>query len=92
MRWLKGVDFARYDKLMVESVVFFLSDQKGYKGVDPQVMKELADAFNRELVTALARRSGLSLTQEGYRSRKIQDSPAEYSGFTVLNQWPGIKY
>ena len=37
---------------MVDSVVFFLADDSDYKGIDPQEMKELADAFNRELVTA----------------------------------------
>ena len=37
---------------MVDSVVFFLADESDYKGIDPQEMKELADAFNRELAAA----------------------------------------
>ncbi len=54
MRWLKqGVDFSRYDKVMVDSVVFFFADDAEYKGMDPQEMKELADAFNKQIVTAL---------------------------------------
>lgn len=52
MRWLKpGVDFGKYDKLMLDSVIFCLSDDS--KSIDPEKMKELADAFNLELVTAL---------------------------------------
>lgn len=53
LRWLKdGVDPKKYDKFMVDSVVFYLSEQSDYKGIDPQEMKELADAFNKEIVTA----------------------------------------
>ena len=54
MRWIKpGVDFSQYNKLMLDSVIFFFAEDSGYKGIDPQDMKELADAFNLELVTAL---------------------------------------
>ncbi len=54
MRWVKpGVDFAKYNKFMVDGVVFFFADDSEYKGVDPQVMKDLADSFNREIVNAL---------------------------------------
>jgi hypothetical protein len=53
LRWLKaGVDPKRYDTFMVDSVIFFLADQSDYKGIDPQEMKELADAFNKELMAA----------------------------------------
>jgi hypothetical protein len=53
-RWLKpDTDFAKYKKLMVDSVIFFFAEDSGYKGIDPQEMKELADAFNLELVNAL---------------------------------------
>ncbi len=51
-RWLKpGVDFTKYTKLMIDSVVFYFADDSQYKGIDPQEMKELADTFNQELVT-----------------------------------------
>ena len=52
-RWLKpGVDFKKYNKFMVDSVIFFLADQADYKGIDPQEMKELCDEFNKALVAA----------------------------------------
>ena len=47
------IDTTKYNKLMVDSVVFFLSDKSEYKGIDPQEMKELADEFNKQLLTAL---------------------------------------
>jgi hypothetical protein len=54
MRWLKpGVDFGKYNKIMLDSVVFFLADDCEYKGCDPQALKELADACNLQLVNAL---------------------------------------
>jgi len=53
LRWLKeGVDPKKYDKFMVDSVIFYIADQADYKGIDPQEMKELADLFNKELVAA----------------------------------------
>ena len=53
LRWIKvGVDPKKYDTFMLDSVVFYLSDQSDYKGIDPQEMKELADAFNKEIVAA----------------------------------------
>ena len=54
MRWLKpGVDFGKYNKMMLDSVIFFLADDCEYKGCDPQAMKELADACNLQLVNVL---------------------------------------
>ncbi len=53
-RWLKpGVNFGKYNKVMVESVVFYLAQDSDYKGMDPQVMKDLADKFNLTVVNAL---------------------------------------
>lgn len=53
-RWLKpGVDFSKYDKVMLESVIFYFDPASENNGVDPEVMKELSDAFNLELVNAL---------------------------------------
>jgi hypothetical protein len=48
----EGVDIKKYNKFMVDSVIFYLADSAEYKGIDPQEMKELADSFNRELVAA----------------------------------------
>jgi len=54
MRWLKpGVDFGKYNKVMLDSVVFFLADQSEYKGIDPQAMKELADSCDQQVVNVL---------------------------------------
>jgi hypothetical protein len=54
MRWLKpGVDFGKYNEVMLDSVIFFLADKSEYKGIDPQAMKELADACDQEVVNAL---------------------------------------
>jgi len=53
LRWMKdGVDPKKYDKFMVDSVIFYLADKSDYKGIDPQEMKELADEFNRAIVAA----------------------------------------
>jgi hypothetical protein len=53
-RWLKpGVDFSKYNKLMVDSVVFYFADDSEDKGIDAEQMKELTDAFNQELMNAL---------------------------------------
>lgn len=53
LRWKKdGVDPKKYDKFMVDSVIFYLADKSDYKGIDPQEMKEMADAFNKEIVAA----------------------------------------
>jgi len=53
MRWMKaGVMFGKYDKFMVDSVIFFFADDSAYKGIDPNEMKELADKFNAAIVAA----------------------------------------
>jgi hypothetical protein len=53
LRWVnKGAEPKKYNKYMVDSVIFFLADNADYKGIDPQEMKDMADAFNKELVAA----------------------------------------
>jgi hypothetical protein len=53
-RWVKpGIDFSKYKKLMIDSVVFYLADDSEDKSINAEEMKELQDAFNQELVTAL---------------------------------------
>jgi hypothetical protein len=54
MRWLKpGVDFSRYNKEMLDSIVFFLADDSESKGIDAYEMKELADKCNRKVFDLL---------------------------------------
>lgn len=54
LRWLEsGVDFGKYNKVMLDSVIFYLADDSEYKGIDPAEMKELADACNLAIVNAL---------------------------------------
>jgi hypothetical protein len=54
MRWIKpGVDFSRYNKVMLDSVVFSFADDSEYKGIDPEQLKELSDACNLAIVNAL---------------------------------------
>jgi len=53
-RWLKpGVDFGKYNKVLLESVVFQLADTSEFKGIDPVVFMELSDAFNLAVVNAI---------------------------------------
>lgn len=54
MRWLKpGIDFAAYDKIMLDSVIFFFADDSEHKGIDANEMKKLADGCNLALINAL---------------------------------------
>jgi hypothetical protein len=53
-RWLKpGADFSRYKRLMIDNVVFFFAPDSEYKGMDPQELKGIADAFRRQMVETL---------------------------------------
>ncbi len=53
MIWMKpGVMFGKYNKFMVDSVIFFFADDSEYKGIDPNEMKELGDNFNQAIVAA----------------------------------------
>ena len=56
LRYLKsGVDFSKYKKVMLDSVVFFLAEDAKYKGIEPNELKELSDAFNQEMIKALGK-------------------------------------
>jgi len=53
LRWIKPeMKFKKYKKFMVDSVIFYLSGDSENKGIDPELMKEMADSFNKELVAA----------------------------------------
>lgn len=42
----EGVDFKKYNKIMLDHVVFFFSADSKYKGVHPDRLQKLADAFH----------------------------------------------
>jgi len=53
-RWIKpGVNFLKYRKMMLDSVVFYLDKNSDYQGIDPVAMKDLADKFNQTMVDAI---------------------------------------
>ena len=53
LRWLKpGVDFGKYDKVMIDKVVYFFADDSEYKGIDPEQLQELSVAFKQEIEDA----------------------------------------
>jgi curli biogenesis system outer membrane secretion channel CsgG len=54
LMWIKpGVDYSKYKKVMVDYVIFALSNDSEYKGIDANEMKKLGDGASRALVNAL---------------------------------------
>ena len=54
LRWLRpGFDFTKYNKCMVDYVIFALAPDSEYKGIDADEMKKLADAASLALVNAI---------------------------------------
>lgn len=52
--WVKeGVDFSKYDKIMMDYVEFRLSKDSKDSGIRPDEMRELSDLFHRAMVDAL---------------------------------------
>ncbi len=52
--WIKpGADFTRYQKVMVDYVIFSFAEESEYKGIDADEMKKIADAASLALVNAL---------------------------------------
>ena len=49
----KGVDFSKYNKIMMDEVVYYFSKDADYKGIHPAEIQELTDAFNRAFIDAL---------------------------------------
>jgi len=53
-RYIKeGVDFKKYNKIMLDQVRFYFKDDAGDKGIDADEMKELSDTFSRDVIDAL---------------------------------------
>jgi hypothetical protein len=47
-----AVDFAKYNKLLVDRIQIWFKDDADYKGIDPTVLKELTDYFHGAIVKA----------------------------------------
>ena len=58
----KDVDFSSYDKVMMDHVVFYFSEDAKYKGIHADELKELADTFHKAFAEALA--NGYSLVDK----------------------------
>jgi hypothetical protein len=53
-RWLKpGVDFTKYNKMILEHVIFFFADDSQYKGMDSSELHQIAEKFDLAIVTAV---------------------------------------
>jgi hypothetical protein len=54
LRWMRpGHDFAKYNKFMVDYVIFALAPDSEYKGINADEMKKLADAASLALVNSI---------------------------------------
>lgn len=54
LRYLKpGVDFNKYNKVMMDEVVFFFKTDGDYHGIHPSEINELSDAFHKIYVQEL---------------------------------------
>lgn len=49
----EGADFSIYHKILLEPVVFFLKDDARYKGIHPEELQKLSEAFNAAVSEAL---------------------------------------
>lgn len=51
LRYLKkGVDFTKYNKVMMDEVVFFFNTDSDYKGIHPSQIQELTEAFHKTFI------------------------------------------
>ena len=48
-----GVDFSKYNKVLIDKVVFYLKPDSKAQGIQPDALKRLADTFEQKLVAAL---------------------------------------
>jgi len=58
----EGVDFASYDKVMMDHVVFYFSRDEKYRGIHSNELKKMADAFHKAMIDAL--KDGYPLVEE----------------------------
>ncbi len=72
-RWVKpGVNFAKYDKLMVDSVLFYFAADSESKAIDAEKLKELSDIFNQEFVQALKDKQVPIVAEPGPRVARLR--------------------
>jgi hypothetical protein len=56
-RYMKeGVDFGKYQKIMMDEVVFFFNQDTEYKGIHPEEIKELSEEFHKAFFEVLGDR------------------------------------
>jgi hypothetical protein len=91
LRWLKpGVDWKNYDKVMLDSVVFFFDDASEYKGIEPNELKALADSFNQAFVEVLQKdypivtEPGIDVLRLRYAITDLKQSHPVLSGITTV--------
>ena len=49
----EGVDFKSYDKIMMDQVEFYFSEDSKHKGMNADTINKLSDAFHKAMVKAL---------------------------------------
>ena len=49
----KGVDFKKYNSIMLDQVVFYFKKDSDYKGIHPDEIQELTEAFNKAFIDVL---------------------------------------
>ena len=49
----EGVDFKAYDKILMNQVEFYFSEDSEYKGINADTLSKLSDAFHEAMVKAL---------------------------------------
>ena len=52
----KGVDFGKYDKVMMDEVIFFFKHDAEYNGIKPSEIQELGEQFHKTFVEVLGDR------------------------------------
>lgn len=56
LMWMKpGVDYKKYDKIMVDYVIFAFAEDSEYKGIDANELKKLADSASEVFVRTIGK-------------------------------------
>jgi hypothetical protein len=91
LRYLKeGADFSKYNKVMLDHVVFYLKEDSKHKGIRPEEMKELADMFHVATAKALegaypiVGEPGADVLRVRVAITNIEPSNPAASGFTTV--------